>query len=234
MIKLAAPLVLLVAAGAFAPASAQEGPSFDCAKASTVVEHQICDSAPLSRYDLWIGMIYSDLRTRLDSDGQETLKEEQRDWLKEERNACADATPSIEGATAEGARYSCLFGAYVERAVVLALELEELLGSSDEWSGFYVLDDGYASGSLLLLQLGRSMALEIQTVAGPTYHICDLAGTGARRNGDEVTFDADRTESDCHVSMLQSEGGLKVLPTNCSYFCGANGYFAGFYEPATP
>jgi len=226
-------LTALLAAGAVAPATAQEGPSFDCAKASSVVEHAICDSDPLSRYDRWLGTIYSDLRTRLDSDDQQTLKEEQRDWLQEERDACAEADPE-EDESADEARYGCLFRAYLERAVDLSRELEELLGSDAEWSGYYALDDGYAAGSLLLLQLGRTMALEIQTVAGPSSHLCDLAGTKARRSGEEVTFDADPAESACHVSLLQSEGGLKVVPTDCSYYCGANGYFEGFYEPAEP
>ena len=74
---------LLLAAG---PATAQ-GPSYDCAKASTKVERAICDVADLAALDREIaGRVVGRLRGA-DPSRSEALRQEQRAWLRS-RNEC--------------------------------------------------------------------------------------------------------------------------------------------------
>ncbi len=62
--------------------------SFDCAKASTKVEHLICDNLEISRLDDELSASY---KTALqDEKRAESIRQAQKEWLKE-RNSCADA-----------------------------------------------------------------------------------------------------------------------------------------------
>lgn len=73
-------LVILAFAGApftASPAAAQ-GPSFDCARASTAVEGAICGSAALSALDRQLAAAYSARRAALGSSARERLRAEQR------------------------------------------------------------------------------------------------------------------------------------------------------------
>ena len=64
------------------------GPSFDCTKAHGEVEMVICESQALSGLDSKIAQAYREsLRT---SPNAQEVKAEQREWLKEVRNACED------------------------------------------------------------------------------------------------------------------------------------------------
>lgn len=62
------------------------GASFNCAKASTFVEHSICDNAQASKLDEDLAYAYKNARASVSSPHQ--LKKEQRAWLKNKRNRC--------------------------------------------------------------------------------------------------------------------------------------------------
>jgi uncharacterized protein len=59
--------------------------SFDCAKATTPVEHMICESPQLSNLDEQINSLYVQSLERVAD--KTALRQEQRDWLKQ-RNTC--------------------------------------------------------------------------------------------------------------------------------------------------
>lgn len=63
--------------------------SFDCAKASSPVEHLICSSPQSANADLRLASAYSAARAK--SSDPAALKADQRNWMKSERDACADA-----------------------------------------------------------------------------------------------------------------------------------------------
>lgn len=63
-------------------------PSFDCAKARTLVEKLICANPRLASMDARMAISYFTLRTRID-DSKGLLKE-QRAWLRDKRNSCDD------------------------------------------------------------------------------------------------------------------------------------------------
>lgn len=72
----------------FAPL-ATHAAGFDCARAATRVEKAICADAEVSRLDELLARFYSAARDRLAENGS-CLAADQRQWLREKRNACAD------------------------------------------------------------------------------------------------------------------------------------------------
>lgn len=232
-----APLLL---AGVPAAADGRQGPSYDCAKAATAVEKQICDDWTLSAYDLWVAEIYTGLRERLDAAGKERLKAEQIAWLKEARNPCGQAK-ALDASTPDSAAvWSCLRGAYETRAIELAQTLEaSLFGEDSEgpWSGSYAADDGYSAGSIVLLQMPEGpLTLQLSSVSGPSYHICELTAGGVRRGPDLLQY-RDSEETSCLITFARvgdGRGTVEVSSAGCALYCGANGYFDGTYTPVRP
>lgn len=65
-------------------------PSFDCAKASSKIEKLICSDADLADLDMALGDAYS-ARIKASTEGdKKALRESQKDWVKNVRNACQD------------------------------------------------------------------------------------------------------------------------------------------------
>ncbi len=102
-------LAALTLAAWEAPAQAA---SFDCAKAATVVEKTICGDAGLSRLDEALGESYAEALAQAADPA--ALKSEQRAWLRETRDACADV--------------ACLKAVYEVRIAVLAIAGEAAAG----------------------------------------------------------------------------------------------------------
>ncbi|WP_080500553.1 lysozyme inhibitor LprI family protein [Burkholderia pseudomallei] len=63
--------------------------SFDCAKASSAIEHLICSTPESANADLRLADEYSKARAK--SSDPAALKADQRNWMKSERDACSDA-----------------------------------------------------------------------------------------------------------------------------------------------
>lgn len=76
--------MLLLAAGSVGHAA-----SFDCAKATTTIEKQICADDQLSALDSRLAQSYMEAKSN--SSSADLFKSEQRAWLATVRNKCADA-----------------------------------------------------------------------------------------------------------------------------------------------
>ena len=63
-------------------ASFAQSASFDCQKASTQVEKNICSNEVLSKLDEEMAKAYRDALDSLSSEGQKETKEYQKKWLK--------------------------------------------------------------------------------------------------------------------------------------------------------
>lgn len=74
------------------PAAAQVGPTYDCAKAQTAVEHAICNDPDLSFLDREIAALYQAAQAGPDMNAvrQSELTARQRAWI-DSRNACASS-----------------------------------------------------------------------------------------------------------------------------------------------
>lgn len=70
------------------PAPAVANPGFDCAKASTAIEHQICADPELADLDRQLSDTYRSLLSALPDPA--STKAEQVNWIKAQRNACTD------------------------------------------------------------------------------------------------------------------------------------------------
>jgi uncharacterized protein len=70
------------------PAFAQSGPSFDCSKASTLVERAICGNPELAGADREMAAIYARLAKALPEPGKHHLIGEQAQWLANRDKAC--------------------------------------------------------------------------------------------------------------------------------------------------
>jgi len=71
-----------------APALAQGGPSFDCAKASTPVERTICRSAELAKADRDVATTYAALAAKLSGAAKDHLVKDQQRWVGNRNRAC--------------------------------------------------------------------------------------------------------------------------------------------------
>lgn len=83
---------------AFGQPDTTQAASFDCSKASTKVEHIICDNPEISRLDEELAQRYK--AALHDPSKTDSIKHAQKHWMKE-RNGCADA--------------NCVQSAYVKR-----------------------------------------------------------------------------------------------------------------------
>ncbi len=84
------PAILALVLVFAAPAFAQGGPSFDCAKASTAVERAICKSPELAKADRDMAGIYTALVGKLSGPAKEHLIKDQGRWIGSREPACSD------------------------------------------------------------------------------------------------------------------------------------------------
>ena len=92
--------------------------SFDCRKASTDVEHTICNDSALSQADSKMAKAYSRLRKALPRSERKILKRDQRKWLKERDREFADCARGVEGEWTDTAM--CYLGLYENRIKLLS------------------------------------------------------------------------------------------------------------------
>lgn len=69
---------------------AQSGPSFDCAKASTVIERAICKSPELAKADRDMAAVYAALVGKLSGAAKDHLVKDQMRWIGNRGPACSD------------------------------------------------------------------------------------------------------------------------------------------------
>ena len=87
--------LLAFGAGTPAPALAQSGPSFDCAKASNAVERAVCKTPELAREDREMTAVYSALMAKLIGPAKDHLAKDQLGWVGNRNRACASNADAI-------------------------------------------------------------------------------------------------------------------------------------------
>lgn len=78
----------LLTAFMIAPALAQGGPSFQCAKASTPVERTICRNPELAKVDRDVATAYAALAAKLSGPAKDHLVKDQQRWVGNRNRAC--------------------------------------------------------------------------------------------------------------------------------------------------
>lgn len=89
-------LAVTILAGLASSARAGEGPSFDCARASTVIERTICADPALAADDALMARLYATAKVSAFGSGPSNIAASQRQWLKD-RSACARPNPEVWG-----------------------------------------------------------------------------------------------------------------------------------------
>ncbi|WP_395831139.1 lysozyme inhibitor LprI family protein [Elstera sp.] len=100
------------------PARAEDGPSFDCRKASTEIELMICALPSLAADDRDLNAAYTAALKRLPPAGQKILRDSQRDWLKALKIMCLNRVIPQSGK--DGYNAECLSLKYREQAEYLS------------------------------------------------------------------------------------------------------------------
>ena len=98
--------------------------SFDCAKAVSRIENEICASPELSDLDYQLANAYKSAISR--SDDIDGVKAAQRAWLKETRNSCGDV--------------NCLISVYKDRIEALAGNQKNSQATQEKTDAYYQKD----------------------------------------------------------------------------------------------
>ncbi len=107
------------------PLSVVKAASFDCAKASTKIEHMICDNKDISRLDSQVAKLYK--KGLAKSSNERLYRLQQVAWLKQERNICKDI--------------ACLYQAYTSRIDILGSNPHTITGTISYGYGEYGISD---------------------------------------------------------------------------------------------
>lgn len=155
-----------------AQAQAQSAPSFDCFKASTPVEHLICNDPVLARYDMGLAEAFSEARKAATPAVSKAVLADQRQWLKDRLSACAipvrGAAPVVPQSWPMTA---CLVNQYEQRLAALdALPADEPSMVPEEVKA----EAGYVHPACLLYASGND-AQEGQQPAPVDIHSCNAA-----------------------------------------------------------
>ena len=205
--------------------------SFDCAKATAIVEKTICGSSRLSALDDELAKTYAVAR----KSGGEKVRDAQRQWLRDERNACEDE--------------ECIEAAYLLRIATLRLanralfaqqkvpsgiagryaEMQEVCFPSEEDASENDCEGEVENFIDITRQRGNALAVdsEIYFYAG---HLCMIEKAPAEWVGGElrVALLEESGAPACVLLMRFREGGVVMsdpLGRCKDASCGARGSF---------
>jgi uncharacterized protein len=227
------PLILLAAlapglAGAQGGPRAT-GPNFDCAKATTATEKEICRVPELSDLDGLIGRYYAALMA-INMGGQnDRVRQDQLFWVREREKCSAQRGDAL---------FQCLSKSSRERLVELAAINHRRLAAEGAApapiSGDYRYRQRGAAGTLLLIEWpDKSVSASISTFADNT-HSCTIDATGLRRSGMTATWskreDPNDPQTQCDLKIAVSGNTARVDSPNCRHWCGMRGIFTGTYS----
>jgi uncharacterized protein len=123
MIRMILSAVLLVLLTLAPPAMAV---SFDCAKATTPLEHAICDDPTLSAADDVLAKAFATATGGLTKPSVAAMRADQRQWLDFSQRACTDTAEPLTTGSYNAEQIECLAGQFKSRAT--DLEDSRMLG----------------------------------------------------------------------------------------------------------
>jgi len=198
--------------------------SFDCGAATAVVDKAICGNETLASLDRLMAAWYRVPRNNVGDGG---VLKRQRSWLRSRNRACLPKR-KVSGDNYDF-RY-CLQKQYERRIVSMARRARG--GRNNTVSGWYEYKHGTNFGGAFVAERpDGAINIAIETVSGPTQHLCNVTMKGVRlHDGGGAWRSPD--EKACTVSLRFTPSSLDVKHNSCSYYCGARGYF-GLRYPRT-
>lgn len=193
------------------------GPSFDCAKARTEMEHFLCDMPGLGWYDRQMAKAYKVTKQALDAAGKAALKKTQDAFLAA-RNSCKTADA-----------YGCVVSAYSQRLEALV----ETAGLEDFAAGSFSADNGTLG---IVRYPDGKVAMTVSTVGGGD-HTCafetDTASEDAAGNY-VYARSYDGWDGTCRITVTPEGNSLTLASEGCQYWCGARATLDGEYSRVAP
>lgn len=225
------------------PADQTPRPSFDCARAGTMVEHLICNSVALAERDRQIAALYSEALAKSGTPGN--VRAKQRAWI-EERDRCGGSegclAHSMDTRIAElhdtslqpppqgsddpaNASYSVP----VDSGVMMTKE-EAAAANCD--MDVEVCFKPYKAHDTLNLSTTPNGNLEYAIrVNAFNGHMCMMEGTAQKTGTANLWHDKQRNDRTvCKINIKIGPNAVTVKQdkdSDCSYFCGARAYLAG-------
>lgn len=189
-----------------APAAAE--PSFDCAKAQSVSEKEVCRVPELQWFDRQLAHLFHDVKGK----GGQQMLADQRAFLAR-REAC-------------GTDLECLERIYGERLKTLGT----LSDTPDPVGEFHPTQFG---GDMWVVRFGWTGAIKILTV-GDGGHTCVFETDNATQTGKGVLEAIDSSNGEkCRLNVLPDEdddNSLVVDTHHCQSFCGMRAVMDGVYH----
>jgi uncharacterized protein len=201
--RVAASIVVLMAA--FGPSVATAEPSYDCSRAQSVSEKEVCRVPELQWFDRQLAHLYSEVKGK----GGAQVVADQRTFLTK-REAC-------------GTNLECLEGVYHERLKMLGA----LSDTADPVGEFRPTAFG---GEMWVVRYGGlTGAIQILTVGGGG-HTCVFETDNATQTGKGVLKAVEQgDDGTCRLNVLPNEDNLSVETHNCQSFCGMRAVMDGLY-----
>lgn len=191
--------------------------SFDCSKAKTFAEKEICTSKELSSLDDRLEASYR--KALLNAPDPNSLKNSQRSWMRGTRDACKTV--------------NCLRSAYEERLREMSKAAADKAPgrSKNGITGRYSITKTDFGGTVDVHQISYNRAkFKILTVVGPTSHTCVAEGIASLDNNRAVfTEKLEDGEGTCTIFLTFAERTVRVSTENCSSFCGMRAFMDASY-----
>ena len=180
--------------------------SFDCKKASTFIESTICNDIELSKLDEQLAITYKKVRDSLSD--KTDLKNEQLDWLKNNRNKCM----SLE----------CLKTSYTNR--VLYLTNYDNRDSQTNTVSSNVIAGLYKKGSASL-EVNQDLSFNYNSVNERNGNMCSIENEKFKLENGNFVWNS--KENSCKITLSngnKNSVNLNVVGNECNYYCGNNAY----------
>ena len=204
-------LALLVAAAGIAVAMAplKAAPSFDCSRAQSVSEREVCRVPELQWFDRQLAHLYNDVKGK----GPQVVAD-QRTFLTK-REAC-------------GTNLECLEQVYQQRLKMLG----RLSDTADPIGEFKPTQFG---GDMWVVRYGGvTGAIELVTVGGGG-STCVFETDNATQTGKGVLKAVDASEGEtCRLNVIPNGNDLDVETHGCQSFCGMRAIMNGPYRRVGP
>jgi uncharacterized protein YecT (DUF1311 family) len=168
------------------------GASFDCAKASSKVEHLICGDHELSILDEHLAIAYRNAKKYEDP---KRLKSEQREWIRR-RGFCTTV--------------ACLQKSYTQRLKTLEDYAKGI--QPKPWSGEFEMGT-----DMITIKPSKSFNY---TSVGARGHTCEVKGK-FRSVADNLEFHDDVNDCHLKITVISTQM-LYLDATPCKHYCGLN------------
>ena len=188
--------------------------SFNCKKASTFIEHTICNDTELSKLDEELASSYKKVWNSLSD--KTDLKKDKFDWLKNTRDKCM----SLE----------CLKTTYTDRVLYLtnydskdsqvnrAVNFNDILG-------VYTKDEAS-------IKVNQDLSFEYISVNELTANTCSIENEKFKVENGNLVWNSQ--EADCKIQVSKSNKNninFSSSGEGCFSYCGVSAYFVnGIYQ----